>query len=355
MKSEFIKLYESLSALNEAKQDTINFIKWIQTKGAYSEHEANSWAQRFDNIKQYLKAPENDYYYWIKKNDIDIFRRAVSNCEHNLETKKLDKAKVAEGAKLVSETEHWKMYHITNYEASRVYGRDSQWCITGINNYGDRWWKDYTRKGYNFYFITTKGEYDPRGDISKFAFAIHDGAECYKIFNQRDDEVDLEDIPYYEEIKIPGINLDYYTNGESFFCDDCGDVLSGDGDDTYCSPDGSYYYCSSCWDKHYFYCQNCGEAYSLDEVYIGADGYNYCYDCWCEYFTDCHSCGEVIEYSEAREGDDYNYYCEHCWENTFFICQECDEVYRKDNDLVETDDGEFCDGCYRDLYEEDEE
>ena len=320
MKTEFIKIYDSLSALNEAKQDTINFTKWIQTKGAYSEHEANSWAQRFDNIKQYLKAPENDYYYWIRKNDIDDFRRAVSNCEHNLETKKLDKAKVAEGAKLVSETEHWKMYHITNYEASRVYGRDSQWCITGVNNYGDRWWKDYTRKGYNFYFIITNDEYDPRGENSKFAFAIHDGAECYKIFNQQDDEVDLEDIPYYEEIKIPNTNLDdYESDKEPYFCSYCDTRV--DESDIIWDPSGDPL-CDSCWEEKCFNCYNCGTTMFKDDGYEG----------------------------------DGEYYCQDCFNNTFFECSRCWEYGYWGDDKYDEETGEYyCSDCYDDLMEEREE
>lgn len=354
MKSEFLKLYESLTFLNESKQDTLNFKHWLLKKGT-TESAADEWVKRFDGIKKYLKAPENDYYFWIKKANVADFYEVVNDTERYLEVKRTKKAEIADGAELINETEHWKIYHITNFEASQYYGRDSKWCITGVGSYGDRYWKDYTRRGYEFYFIIAKEDYDPRGSESKFAFAILKDVEYYQVFDQQDSETNLEDIPYYEEIKIPGIDLDYYTNGEPFFCDGCGDAISGDGDDTYCSPDGSHYYCIDCWDEHYFYCQNCGEAYSWDEAYTGADDYNYCYGCWCEYFTDCYNCGEVIEHSEAREGADYNYYCEHCWENTFFICQECNEVCRKDDDLVETDDGEFCDSCYRNLYEEDEE
>lgn len=359
MKSDFIKLYESLNFLNEsinlqeAKQDTLNFKNWLIDKGA-SEFEADEYTKRFDKIKQFLKAPETDYYYWIKNKKPQDLYDVVNDTERVIEVKRTKKAEIADGAELVNETEHWKIYHITNFEASQYYGRDSKWCITGVGSYGDRYWRDYIRRGYEFYFIITKENYDPRGSESKFAFAILENVEYYQIFDQQDSETNLEDIPYYEEIKIPGINLDYYTNDEPYFCDDCGDVLSRDGDGTYWSPDGNYCYCGKCWEDHYFYCQNCGDAFSWEESHTGADDYRYCYECWCEYFTDCYNCGDIIEHSEAREGADYNYYCEACWGNSFFICQECDEVYWKDDDLVETNDGEFCNSCYKDLYEEDE-
>jgi uncharacterized protein (DUF1919 family) len=62
MKSEFIKLYESLSVLNESKQDRINFVNYMIKVGR-SKEAAEAEVQRFDKLKSLLKAPENDYYY----------------------------------------------------------------------------------------------------------------------------------------------------------------------------------------------------------------------------------------------------------------------------------------------------
>jgi hypothetical protein len=80
-------------------------------------------------------------------------------------------------------------------------------------------------KGCTFYFCIAKQDYDPRGEDSKFAIALYEDAECYQVFNQQDDECSLDDIPYYEEIKLPGIDLDNYENAEPRFCWDCNRFL----------------------------------------------------------------------------------------------------------------------------------
>ena len=137
-KNGFMHLYEKLSVLNEAKQDRINFINFFRSQG-WNESNAINAVERFDKIRQILKSPENDYYYWIKKGDTDEVYAKIKEVETEQEIKKIDKSIIAAGAYEVDDTDHWKVYHITNYEAARVYGRDSKWCITGINNYGSKY------------------------------------------------------------------------------------------------------------------------------------------------------------------------------------------------------------------------
>jgi hypothetical protein len=50
----------------------------------------------------------------------------------------------------------------------------------------------------------------------------------YEIYDQQDDKVALDDIPYYEEIEVPGINLSNYSTDEPFRCDACGTLLDED-------------------------------------------------------------------------------------------------------------------------------
>lgn len=341
IKTDFIKLYEELDLLTEAKQDTVNFTNFIMKNASLRDFQAQEWVKRFDKLKPMLKAPENDYYYWIKKNNTyDLFER-IKELEHEQETKKLDRSKVAEGAELVNETENWKIYHITNYEASRVYGRDAKWCITGINNYGSRYWDQYTRDGYDFYFIITKGEYDPRGTDSKFAFAINDKHNYYEIYDQHDDKVSLDEIPYYEEVEIPGKNLDNYSTDEPFRCEDCDEILSED--EVYWDPRGWYPYCETCWDKKFFYCHACGRDYEQDDGLEGADGNLYCRDCWADRFYECPQCWEVRDIDDAREGAG-DYYCQDCWEELFIECDDCGEVFYKE-DITEIDGRHICVDC----------
>lgn len=329
MKNEFIKVYEELSQLNEAKQDTLNFKNWLRAKGA-SESEADNYTKRFDSIKSMLKSPENDYYYWIKKMEPQDLFNVINNTERVAKVKRTRKQEIAEGAKLVNETEHWKIYHITNFDASQYYGRDSRWCITGVDSYGDKYWNDYTRDGYTFYFCIAKQDYDPRGENSKFAIAIHEEAECYRVFDQQDNEDYLEDIPYYEEIKIPGINLDYYENREPRYCEECGEYLSED--DEYWGEDGDNVYCESCWHEYFFRCYECGETYKQDDVYTGTDGDEYCYDCWSDKFFECSQCCLVFEIDEVNWDDNGEGYCNDCWEELLEENEMLDDFEDEDDD-----------------------
>lgn len=349
-KSEFDKLYEELTVLNEAKQDTLNFKNWLIGTG-YDEEVADTWVRRFDKIKQFLKGPENDYYYWIKKNSLIDFTNAVADTERVTELKRTKKAEISEGAKLVNETEHWKIYHITNFEASQYYGRDSRWCITGIGTYGDRYWNDYTSRGYDFYFVITKDKYDSRGYDSKFAFAINEDNYCYQIFNQQDNEVTLNEVPYWDEIEFPGINLDELDNNEGYACERCGANLAEE--DIYWGLD-SECLCVDCWEGDYFHCEDCGEAGHQNNAYVGADSYLYCSDCWCDKFTDCASCGEVQYIDDCYYGPDGDYYCDDCYHDYFFTCENCGEVCEID-EKHETPDGDLCSYCYTEWAESNQE
>lgn len=320
VKTEFIKLYEELNSLTESKQDTANFINFFMNNKYihHTQKEAEDWTTRFDKIKHILKSPENDYYYWIKKGDVREVVDTIKKAEHDSETKKLDKRLVAEGAHLINETEHWKIYHITNYEASRTYGRDATWCITGINNYGSRYWDDYRKQGFSFYFIIAKENYDSRGTDSKFAFAVNHNNRYYEIYNQQDDKVDsLEDVPYYEEIDFsPDFDITDYTIDTPYYCEECGDPIH-DEDDVYRGPNGEIL-CDYCFERYYFYCNDCGDVFSNTDGYEGADGNMYCADCWNDKFFECQNCGDTFDRDECcYSEEDWNEYCPDCYAELF--------------------------------------
>lgn len=315
IETAFIQLYEELSTINEAKQDTLNFTNYFLNNG-YSEEEATGWTKRFDNIKKILKAPENDYYYWIKKKTTRDLIDKISDIERYVEVKRNKKAEVENGAELIHESEHWKIYHITNFEASQVYGRDTQWCITGIGSYGDRYWNDYTDKGFSFYFVITKDEYDPRGTDSKFALAVNHGSETYQVFNQQDTECNLDDIPYYEELNFPGIDLSSYSNEEISYCEYCNDSLHED--DIWWGADGEIY-CEDCFNKFCFNCADCGDTYTNDKGGEGTNGAMYCYDCWIDHFFECSQCGETGDLEDAKYDRNGDVYCSACYEDMMIV------------------------------------
>jgi hypothetical protein len=233
MNYEFLEFWDELDTLNESKADTQKLIDFAGQK----------LADRFLAIRNKLKSPENDLYYWIKNktpSELDAFIKERETVKSNTQLKK----EVAEqGAELVDETDLWKVYHITTYEAAQTYGRDTKWCITGINNWGDKYWNEYKEKDVEFYFLITKREYDPRAQDCKFALAIYDDNKHYEAFDQKDGQVFLNEIEGIEEVKIPGVNL---SSLESYgeFCVQCGEpVFNGEA----CYDGFDQPWCETCY------------------------------------------------------------------------------------------------------------
>jgi hypothetical protein len=208
LNEEFLSLYEELSELNEAKADTQNLINFA----------GEDLANRFLAIKNKLKSPENDLYYWIKNKTPKDLETAVNTLENTKSNTKVKKDIASEGAILVCDTEHWKVYRIKSFKACQQLGRDTKWCITGINNYGNKYFKEYSEVGIDFYFLITKDKYDHRGTNSKFAIADYSNVEFKKdsglnmlpgceAYDQQDNNISIRDIPYIEEVSIPGVTL----------------------------------------------------------------------------------------------------------------------------------------------------
>jgi hypothetical protein len=226
--NELDKLYEE--AISESKADTQRLVDFA----------GQDLASRFFAIRNKLKAPENDLYYWIKNKTVNELEQTVSNIENTKSNTQIRKETADQGAELVCETDHWKVYHITTYEAAQAYGRDTHWCITGINNWGNKYWNEYKDKGVDFYFFITKGKYNPRGYDSKFALAIYPGNKTCEVFNQKDGQVSLLDIKYIYDVSLPGINWDALDD-QIVECQRCGEQISRSEE-----QDG---YCVYCYDE----------------------------------------------------------------------------------------------------------
>jgi hypothetical protein len=251
-------------SLYEAKADTQKLIDFA----------GEALAKRFELVKKRAKPPKNDLYFWIKNKSVEELEEFVSELEETPSKTKAQKDIADEGAELVQETEHWKVYRIDTFEASKKYGRDSKWCITGVGPYGDNYWNKYKKQGYTFYFIITKGKYNPRGDDSKFAVAAFPGDKP-EIYDQTDVLVHYSAIPFADEIDIPGVNLKN-AEGEVWYCEGCAAALNSE--EFYLSPDGEVY-CEECFFQEYFLCDNCSEAFALDSAVNSETGQMYCPEC----------------------------------------------------------------------------
>jgi hypothetical protein len=287
-------------ALYEAKADTQRLIDFA----------GEDLAKRFIDIKNKLKAPENDLYYWIKNKSVEELEQAILNAEGATSITKAKKDIADKGAKLVTETSQWKVYYITTFEAAQKYGRDSKWCITGVNDYGDRYWQQYRSQGVEFYFLITKGAYDPRGNDSKFAIAVYPGKSEYEVFDQQDVQChSIEDIPGYEELNIPGLDFsEMSSNHEYMICYYCEDEVSDE--ESWINLDGEVI-CDNCYPEHYTSCAKCANSVCIDDdtpydsdhyAIQNAYGEYYCKDCWDSYLDDDRSYADSF-ISAAEDGN----------------------------------------------------
>ena len=204
------KIRESL--LQEGKQDKENFKKWIENNdgsparymsSGNKEAFVNNWANEFNNIRQNLKSPYNDFYYWIKLNDWNAFTKFMQEQRNKKDAKKREK----DGARLIYSDSNWKVYEITTYEASVKYGANTKWCISGSKRWsngenGRGYWNDYTSKGVKFYFFIGKN--------TKYAIAIYPNGTDFEIFDEQDNSIAyIPNAPIIDEIKV-----DYYSHNE---------------------------------------------------------------------------------------------------------------------------------------------
>lgn len=295
---------KKVDKLFEAKADTQRLIDFA----------GEDLAKRFLAIKDKLKSPENDLYYWIKNKTVDELEQAISAAEGTKSNTQMKKDIADQGAELVADTAHWRVYHITTFAASQKYGRDSQWCITGVNNYGDRYWKQYTERGVEFYFFITKGHYDPRGQDSKFAVAVYPGHDTYEVFDQQDRNVGgIEEIPFSEEVTIPGLNFDDMVAGDADYDDEAEDEGDGSycewcyryfGDDYNISPNGEYL-CDDCFGDRFGYCSKCEEAKDLGYLTVSVYGDAYCDDCFEDYMESDKSWADSFIIAAEDDGNGY--------------------------------------------------
>jgi hypothetical protein len=211
-KSYPTKLKEDIddNKLEEGKKDEQNLIKFA----------GENLAKRFLAIRQKLKSPENDFYYWIKNKtpqELEAFLNEKESTKSSVQIKREIKD---EGAELVTEGNGYKVYKIKTYEASCLYGANTKWCISSddISH-----WKGYKKEGAEFYFFIGHG--------TKYALMVKRRTEVIKLprtimfffsdeeppkkktiktnielYNEKDDLITEK----YDELnlpKIPGVNI----------------------------------------------------------------------------------------------------------------------------------------------------
>jgi len=85
----------------------------------------------------------------------------------------------------VHENDDWRVYHITSYEASVLYGKGTKWCISGADANGEKYFNDHASR-LAIYFAIPK---PPNPEELKTAVVV-DANGNLQIFNAADDEID---------------------------------------------------------------------------------------------------------------------------------------------------------------------
>ncbi len=192
--------------LVEAKADLDRFNKWIQDGASrtfshqdIADEMSKFLYDKFIEYRQKLKSPYNDVYYWMKNSTFKEFDDYIEDLFEKEKTNKQIKQKEQEGAELIYKDDTWKVYHITNYEASAKYGKGTKWCITGTERWndgssGEDTFKEYHEKNnVEFYFFIKNG-------TEKYAVALYPDGETTEIFNAEDVSIAyIPDAPHIED------------------------------------------------------------------------------------------------------------------------------------------------------------
>lgn len=185
--------------LLESKEDRQKFIDWL--KQEYEEELAINLCDNFIKLKNSIKSPYNDFYYWMKNESPKVFFDYMNELMNNYVKKQQIKQSEKDGARLVYQDKNWKVYEITTYEASAKYGKNTKWCIAGSKRWtngenGNKYFSDYTGNGIRFYyFINKNGE--------KWALAVYPNDSYCEIYNAEDVKVAyIPNAPQIDEIKV---------------------------------------------------------------------------------------------------------------------------------------------------------
>ena len=169
IKTDFMSLYEELSALNESKEDIAKFID----KFGKDNYEL------FNKSKQRLKNNNisTDLTYHVKHTDKKDLEATLLNLQNRAITKDGSLTEIAGDYKYLGEDKGYKVYKINDVIASINFGAGTGWCISGrYGHYGEKnykptresaeeHWNKYTGQGVKFYFFI--------GNNNKVALALY--------------------------------------------------------------------------------------------------------------------------------------------------------------------------------------
>ena len=138
----------SLEGLKESKEDNEKFRRWLNDDETFNKFMSNK--QRLKDLGYAY-----DIYQLMKSSTPDKVKDMVNKLEEIPSKTQREKSARA-GANLLYDKNGLKVYEITTYEASCKYGRNTEWCITGIWDDSVEYWNGEVESGAKIYFFITK-------------------------------------------------------------------------------------------------------------------------------------------------------------------------------------------------------
>lgn len=142
------KAIATKSPLLESKEDNEKFRRWLNDDETFNKFMSNK--QRLKDLGYAY-----DIYQLMKSSTPDKVKDMVNKLEEIPSKTQREKSARA-GANLLYDKNGLKVYEITTYEASCKYGRNTEWCITGIWDDSVEYWDGEVESGAKIYFFITK-------------------------------------------------------------------------------------------------------------------------------------------------------------------------------------------------------
>jgi hypothetical protein len=166
----------------------------------------DDYYNKYQTIKNRISDPDYKDIYRLIKKDPDEVKDYIDNFKSNRDSIKAAK----EGAIKLYEDSDWVVYKITSYSASKYYGKNTKWCISG--NYpgheglGERYFNKYIKEynldgGYYFYI----NKHNPN---DKYCILKKKSGSISSIWDAEDTNIgdslypDDVDLPYVKEVGL---------------------------------------------------------------------------------------------------------------------------------------------------------
>lgn len=150
---------------------------------------------KYQKIKSKVSDPMYKDIYQLLKKDADEVKDYIDSFKSTAQTQRQNKSK---GAELIAQNELWKVYKVTTYQAAKLYGKNTRWCISG--NYdgheeeGESYFNDYissSRVNDFFIFIISKTKADEKYCL----ITNRSDNSIHQVFNAADDQIFKGELP----------------------------------------------------------------------------------------------------------------------------------------------------------------